>query len=93
LTALSDTRCLLTPARTKRNETKQIQWNVSFLLFGNTKTQQKREAEDREREKRIEEERKNAGPSAKALEIRRLMDKLGPKGLRITEVPTRLASA
>lgn len=47
---------------------------------------QKREAEDREREKRIEEERKNAGPSAKALEIRRLMDKLGPKGLRITEV-------
>lgn len=93
MTALSDTRCLLTPARTKRNETKQIQWNVSFLLFGNTKTQQKREAEDREREKRIEEERKNAGPSAKALEIRRLMDKLGPKGLRITEVPTRLASA
>jgi hypothetical protein len=77
---------LLTPAR-KRNE----KWNVCFVLF--EKTQQKREAEDREREKRIEEECKNAGPSAKALEIRRLMDKLGPKGLRITEVPTRLASA
>lgn len=48
--------------------------------------QQKREAEERERERRIEEERKSAGPSARALETRRILEKLTPKGLRVVEV-------
>jgi len=47
--------------------------------------QQKREAEDREREKRIQEERKNAGPSAKELETRRLTESLLTKGLGIVQ--------